>query len=125
MQCVLGRIRSIRCCELTQFGCHLVFNKDLDISYFCNQQRLIQVVDKPTKSDSILDLIVTNLSQFYSSPECKAPLGSSDHSIVFWQPNRVCVSKATRSNANKFPLRSDARVCVMCLEEVGEYSRLG
>ena len=78
---------------------------NLDISYFCNQQRLIQVVDKPTRSDSILDLIVTNLSQFYSSPECKAPLGSSDHSIVFWQPNRVCVSKATRSNANKFPLR--------------------
>ena len=51
-------------------------------------------------------MIVTNLSQFYSSPECKAPLGSSDHSIVFWQPNRACISKATRSiNANKFPLR--------------------
>ena len=49
-------------------------------------------------------MIVTNLSQFYSSPVCKAPLGSSDHSIVFWQPNRVRVSKATRSNANKFPL---------------------
>ena len=35
---------------------------NLDISYFCNQQRLIQVVDKPTRSDIILDLIVTNLS---------------------------------------------------------------
>ena len=56
---------------------------NLDISYFCNQQRLIQVIDKPTRGDSILDLIVTNLSQFYSSPQCKAPLGSSDHSTVF------------------------------------------
>ena len=50
----------------------------LNISYFCNLQGLIEVVDKPTRSDSILDLILTNLSQFYSSPECKAPLGSSD-----------------------------------------------
>ena len=38
---------------------------NLDISYFCSQQRLVQVVDKPTRSDSILDLIISNLSQFY------------------------------------------------------------
>ena len=35
---------------------------NLDISYFCNQHRLIQIVIKSTRSDSILDLIVTNLS---------------------------------------------------------------
>ena len=35
-------------------------------------------------ADNVLDLIVTNLGDFYCDPDVIASLGSSDHSIVKW-----------------------------------------
>ena len=35
-------------------------------------------------ADNVLDLIVTNLGDFYCDPDVIAPLGSSDHNIVKW-----------------------------------------
>ena len=46
-----------------------------------------QIVDKPTRRTAILDLIITNLHQLYQSPYILAPLGSSDHNIVYWYPS--------------------------------------
>ncbi|XP_072041244.1 uncharacterized protein [Amphiura filiformis] len=42
--------------------------------------------DKPTRGDSILDKIVTNLSTFYNTPIVSAPIGTSDHRTVLWTP---------------------------------------
>ena len=36
-----------------------------------------------------LDLIVTDLHDFYDKPSILAPLGSADHNIVQWIPNKV------------------------------------
>ena len=46
-----------------------------------------QVVDKPTRGAAILDLIITNLHHLYQTPQILAPLGSSDHNIVYWDPS--------------------------------------
>ncbi|XP_072039411.1 uncharacterized protein [Amphiura filiformis] len=48
--------------------------------------KFAQVVDKPTRGDSILDKIVTNLSTFYNTPFVSAPIGTSDHRTVLWTP---------------------------------------
>ena len=50
---------------------------------------LKQVVSAPTRGSSILDLIVTDLQDFYDKPYILAPLGSADHNIVRWVPNKV------------------------------------
>ena len=55
-----------------------------------------QVVEKPTRGAAILDLIITNLFQLYQSPHILAPLGSSDHNIVHWQPSNDRANKEKR-----------------------------
>lgn len=43
------------------------FNK-VDIRPICNGNNLVQIVNKPTRQDAILDLIITNFSHRYQSP---------------------------------------------------------
>ena len=78
---------------------------NLDTSDLCNNQHLVQVVDKPTRGVNILDLCFTNLAQFYLPPECNAPLGSSDHSTVLLRPNHRYTPKAFPSTTKKISLR--------------------
>ena len=50
---------------------------------------LITVYSKLSNSlpeTAILDLTVPNMYNLHHSPKIHAPLGSSDHNIVFWQP---------------------------------------
>ena len=50
-------------------------------------QYLVNVVKKkPTRRQSSLDVIITNLSQWYQEPEILPPVGRSDHSSVPWRP---------------------------------------
>ena len=60
---------------------------DFDCSNLVSHHSLKQVVQQPTRNSAILDLIITNMPKWYSSPTVHAPLGSSDHNIVFWQPS--------------------------------------
>ena len=60
---------------------------DFDCSNLVSHHSLKQVLQQPTRNSAILDLIVTNLHNLYSSPTIHALLGSSDHNIVFWQPS--------------------------------------
>ena len=41
----------------------------------------------------VLDLIITNLHHLYQSPQILAPLGSSDHNIVYWHPSNDRTNK--------------------------------
>ena len=43
---------------------------------------LKQIVSSPTRGLATLDLIITDLYNFYDKPRILAPLGSADHSIV-------------------------------------------
>ena len=60
---------------------------DLEIRTLSTSQNLKQVVHQPTRESAILDLILTNLHDLYDRPDILAPLGSSDHNIVYWPPS--------------------------------------
>ena len=52
-----------------------------NISLLCKAHSMKQFVDKPTKGNAILGLIVTNLESFYNIPVVCSPMGRSDHRI--------------------------------------------
>ena len=45
---------------------------------------LSQIICEPTRGSAILDLVITNMQQFYQRPLILAPVGTSDHSVVNW-----------------------------------------
>ncbi|XP_071947377.1 uncharacterized protein [Antedon mediterranea] len=47
---------------------------------------LHQVVKDKTRGDKILDLIISDLKDFYMTPTIQAPLGKSDHNVIIWKP---------------------------------------
>ena len=57
------------------------FNR-LDITSIKKHFRLKQIVKKPTRKNGILDLVLTNLHQFYDDPCTFPPFGLSDHHTV-------------------------------------------
>jgi hypothetical protein len=57
------------------------FNK-LPIRHITHQFQLRQIVNFNTRGTSKLDLILTNLSNFYEEPLSTPPLGLSDHLTV-------------------------------------------
>ena len=69
----------------------------LDVSSLCKNNKLIQVVDKPTRGNNILDKIITSFSNFYSTPIIGSPIGLSDHSTVIWLPNHYKPSVSNKS----------------------------
>ena len=42
------------------------------------------VINEATRNTSILDLIFTNVDQFYEAPQMIAPLSSADHNMIIW-----------------------------------------
>jgi len=74
------------------------FNQ-LNIQRLKRQFRLKQLVDKPTRGDCTLDLIITNMSNLYDaqSVQILPPFGLSDHSVVVLRPKiratRDCPSR--------------------------------
>ena len=61
------------------------FNRT-NIRPLCLGSCLTQVVNKPTRGDAILDLIITNLNDLYYTPNVTSPIGRSYHSCVSWFP---------------------------------------
>ena len=86
---LVSSIDTIRCkypdCGIAILGDfnHLNIN-DLVICH-----NLKQVVTRPTRQNSILDCIITNLKSFYKTPDIHAPLGSSDHNTILWTPKNI------------------------------------
>ncbi len=58
------------------------FNR-LSISRLIHNYNLCQLVKFPTRGRSILDLVLTNLHDFYDQPLRYAPFGLSDHVVSF------------------------------------------
>ena len=72
-------------------GCGLMlcgdFNR-LNISRLASQFKLKQLIDKATRGDRTLDLVLTNLASLYdkNSVEILPPFGLSDHNVVVLRP---------------------------------------
>ena len=81
---------------------------DLDFSDIVSCHNLKQVVQCPTRGNNILNRIISNFSEHYSDPISYAPLGSSDHNVVFWSP-KFSQGIQSGSNITKRCLRSYAR----------------
>ena len=71
------------------------------ISPICRARAIKQIVDEPTRDDAILDIIITNIGNLYSSPTVCVPVGHSDHNTIYWSP---CGLK-TVGSANKRTVR--------------------
>ena len=61
------------------------FNRT-EIRSLCLSNGLTQVVNKPTREDAILDLLITDFSSLYSTPHVTSLVGKSDHNCVIWLP---------------------------------------
>ncbi|XP_065582576.1 uncharacterized protein LOC136041749 [Artemia franciscana] len=69
---------------------------------------LRQAVTIPThQSGSILDLILTNLTDFYYAPRSLGPLLNSDHFIIFWEASSA-IPKPKRVKYTVRPLTEDS-----------------
>ena len=61
------------------------FNR-LNINRLLKHFHLKQLVKAPTRNDAILDLVLTNLHEYYLSPEILPPFSLSDHNNVIVRP---------------------------------------
>ena len=68
------------------------FNRFKD-TYLKQNYKLSQIVNSPTRENSVLDKIFTNLVHFYRIPKIYPPLGLSDHSMVACYPQKQCTYK--------------------------------
>ena len=57
-------------------------------THICDQQ-LVNIVKPPTWSNNTLDLILSNLSEWYQNSEILPSVSISDHSTVLWRPNSL------------------------------------
>ncbi|XP_035668168.1 uncharacterized protein LOC118410520 [Branchiostoma floridae] len=74
---------------------------------------LKQIVKQPTRGSAILDVVITNLAQFYGEPQIIAPIGRSDHACVVLQaqtqvekqaPGKLSRRMVSHSNKADFAL---------------------
>ena len=61
------------------------FNR-LQITRLRNNFQLKQIVHFPTRGRRTLDLILTNISEYYQAPIERPPFGLSDHATIELQP---------------------------------------
>ena len=76
-----------------------------DISDMLANHNLKQVVTRPTRGNSILDLILTDFSEHYSEPIVSAHLGSSDHGSVHWNSLSINQLSSQRAKRKRISMR--------------------
>ena len=57
-----------------------------NIDGLVNHFRLKQIVKVPTRKKATLDLVLTNMHEYYSPPQAYPPFGLSDHNVVVATP---------------------------------------
>ena len=70
------------------------FNR-CSFSHLCQRFNLKQIVNQPTRGNATLDLIITNLKDFYNSPHILPPIGLSDHNTVLCIPMKDSLKNKT------------------------------
>ena len=94
------------------------FNR-LDITPLRNNFQLKQIVHFPTRGRRTLDLILTNISEYYQAPIERPPFGLSDHATIELQPKERAHIKQTTITIKARDLRPSKRHAMSsCLEAV-------
>ena len=78
------------------------FNR-LDVKSIQRHFGLKQIVKKPTRKNAILDLVLTNMHDYYADPQHFPPFGLSDHHTVIVEAE---VRESSRQSP-KFILKRD------------------
>ena len=76
--------------------------------YIGKQCHLKQIVKGPTRGANILDLIFTNIREFYESPKILAPIATCDHSTIVWNSKSWQPKKNGTRKLRVKPLRPGA-----------------
>ena len=74
--------------------------------------KLKQLVKFPTRGDATLDLVLTNLGDHFSTPECFPPFGLSDHRTVIVQPRTRVPNQHTRKSITIRDIRDSKKMCL-------------
>ena len=94
--------------ESTHPNCGLIvagdFNR-LDVKRLQKHFRLKQIGKSPTRKNATLDLVLTNMGEYYTKPQIFPPFRLSDHNTVMVTPKH----RNTSSNTKKSVFRRDRR----------------
>ena len=101
------------------------FNR-LNTKRLQNSFDLKQIVKFPTRGDKILDLVLTNLREYYKDPIQRPPHGLSDHMSVEVQPKDRSQLPDSRSTIKTRDLKPSNRLAIrIYLQEVDAYTLVG
>ena len=101
--------------ESTYLNCGFMILGDfnnLDISRIKNQFRLKQLIQFHTRGNRTLDLMLTNLEQYYQLPVRLPPFGLSDHFTVFIEPKLRTDHKTNKRIRQSRDLRPSRRAAM-------------
>ena len=73
------------------------------VKSLCHLTGLQQIVTAPTHGSSVLDVIMTDLGDYYHEPEMLSPLGRSKHVIVFARPRAIQPAPRERTVVRMLP----------------------
>ena len=74
--------------------------------------KLKQLVTFPTRGNATLDLVLTNLGDHLSTPECFLPFGLSDHCTVIVQPRKRVPNQHNRKSITIRDIRDSNKMCL-------------
>ncbi len=57
---------------------------------------ITQIINRPTRDDKILDIVITNASYRFSESEVIHPLGNSDHNIITFELSGMQIAPKRR-----------------------------
>ena len=100
--------QSLLLAESRFLNCALIVAGDfnhLDVKSIQRHFWLKQIVKKPTRKNAILDLVLTNMHDYYADPQHFPPFGLSDHHTVIVEAK---VRESSRQSP-KFILKRDKR----------------
>ena len=90
------------------------FNR-LNITSIKKHFQLKQIVKSPTRKNVILDLVLTNLKDYYNTPQSLLPFGLSDHNTIMVSPKE----RSVKSNSGNVVYKRDSRPS--CKAAMGRY----
>ena len=96
-------------------NCGLIITGDfnrLNTGRVQNHFKLKQLVKFATRGDAVLDLVLTNMSDHFSSPQSFPPFGLSGHCTVIVQPKRRESNQHTRKSITIRDIRVSKKICL-------------
>ena len=87
----------------------------LNVTLIKKHFRVKQIVKFSTRKDVIMDLVLTNLNDYYDTPQSLLPFGLSDHNTIMVSPKE----RVIKSNSRITVYKRDSRPS--CKAAMGRY----